>query len=108
MIGCYLTADITGLSFCSIRCLLKMTSPSGEDFDIDKLELKDKLKIVLSSRIYCIVNRVHECTVTCVFRDSTELQTIEREEYPRLALIYDHDNSNNIYSLNKFSYNNYK
>ena len=34
---------------------------------------------------------MHECTETHVFRDSTELQTIEREETPRLALVYDHE-----------------
>ena len=66
------------------------------EFDCPLLELEDKLETVLSSKINCIVNIVHKCTETCVFRDSTELQTIEREETPKLALIYDHDNSNNI------------
>ena len=102
-----MTTDIRGLSFCLIRCLLKITSPSGEEltneFDCPLMELEDKLETVLSSRINRIVNIVHECTETCVFRDSTELQTIEREETPRLALIYDHDNSNNIYSLNIYA-----
>ena len=36
-------------------------------------------------------------------RNSTELQLIEREETPRLVLINDHDNSNNIYSLNIYA-----
>ena len=64
------------------------------------MELEDKLETFLSSRINHIVNIVHECTETCVFTDSTELQTIEREETPRLVLIYDNDNCNNIYLLN--------
>ena len=75
--------DIRGLTFYLIRCLLKMSSPT-----------------VFSSRIYCIINIVHECTEIHVFRESTELQTIEREQTARLALIYYHNNSNNIYSLN--------
>ena len=100
MIGCYMTTDIRRRSFSLIGCLLKMTSSSEEmltnEFDCPLLELEDKFETVLSSsRIYHIVNInvVYECTETSVFRDSTELQTIEREETPRLALIYDDDNS---------------
>ena len=102
-----MTTDIGGLSFCLIHCLSKMTSPSGQEltneFDCPLMELEDNLETVLSSRIYGIVNIVHECTETCVFRESTELQTIEREETPRLGLIYYHDNCNNIYSLNIYA-----
>ena len=86
MIGCYMMTDIRGLTFYLIRCLLKMTSPT-----------------VFSSRIYCIINIVHECTETYIFRKSTELQTIEREQTARSALIYDHNNSNKIYSLNIYA-----
>ena len=107
MISCYMTTDIRGLTFCLIHCLLKMTSSSGEEltneFDCPIMALKDKLKTVFSSRIYCIINIVHECTETYIFRESTELQTIEREQTARLALIYDHNNSNNIYSLNIYA-----
>ena len=76
-----MTTDIRGLSFCLICCLLKMTSPSGEEltneFDCPLMELEDKLETVLSSsRIYCIVKILTECTEISTF--STELQTIER------------------------------
>ena len=104
MIGCNIMTDIRVLTFCLIHCLLKMTSPSlTNEFDCLLMELKDKLKTVFSSRIYCIINIVHECTETYVFKESTELQTIEREQTASLALIYDHNNSNKIYSLNIYA-----
>ena len=49
--------------------------------------MEDKFETAFSSRIYRIVNIVHECTEICVFRDSTELQAIERKETLRLVLI---------------------
>ena len=107
MIGCYMMTDIRGLTFCLIHCVLKMTSTSGEEltneFDCPLMELKDKLKTVFFSRIYCIINIVHECTETYIFRESTELQTIEKEQNARSALIYDHNNSKKIYSLNIYA-----
>ena len=63
-----MTTDIEGLSFCLIRCLSKIISLSGQEltneFDCPLIKLEDKLETVLSSRIYCIVNIVHECTET--------------------------------------------
>ena len=87
-----------------------MTSPLGEnltnEFDCPQWNWKTNLKLSsLQEFMTLSIEYMNECTETCVFRDSTELQTVERGESPRLVLIYDHDNSNNIYSLNKFSYN---
>ena len=81
-------------------------SPDGapiNDFDCPLLEMEHTITMIRVATIIHVINIVHECTASCIFKASTKQHTVERQEVLKNTLTYYHDYHNNFFSLNLYA-----
>ena len=94
------------------RCLVRSYTPTPwklpdgtpitNELDCPLLERDDNLFSMPPHWVSRAVSVVHECTSTCVFRETEQSQTVERECVKVNKLVFQHDWSNPHYCLNIF------
>ena len=72
------------------------------DYDCPILMMADILFCIPSVSVSHSLSVVHECTNTCVFVSGLASKKVEHEEVNCTQLCYEHDWSNNMYSLNVY------
>ena len=101
VVACVQTS--AGNKYCFVRPL-ELLSVSNE-YNCPLLLRAYTIKLI---RVMCVASAVsimHECTSTCTFSDQLQPQTIERESVVHNSLTFEHDFTNDMFSLNVYCLN---
>ena len=90
-------------NFCFVRPL-ELLSISNE-YNCPLLLCGYTIKLIRVTYVASAVSVMHECTSTCTFSNQLQPQTIERQSVVHNSLTFEHDFSNDLFSLNVYCLN---
>lgn len=86
----------------TFECVFAGTELVYNDFDCPLLILTKDIDCVTPTSLVRSVSIVHQCSSSCVFKETVSRTLVEREAIESRRIVFEHDWSNDVFCLNNY------